>query len=242
MKSTTDFENVISILPEELKDEIKISISGKKVIGVPKAKWRKIFLELAIRALIQVHQRYSVWELGQKELFIENFVRLNNGDGILFAPEETVRDAISQQIIELGLFKSHKIENAKSSYVIDREYKIGAIFKNIVKHDSESYLYARGENTKVNLYVDLIFKRIQTKDPNGDKTIPCLIEAKRHKLFKINYETQEIIEEGFQKDAIDKDILKLRLIHRFVYKRKFTFMGKKFKSFFPYLLYLGKRQ
>ena len=74
---------------------------------VERAKWRYIFLELAVRAIIQVHHKYNIWELGQKKISVDDFKNLNQGNGIFFAPEDHVTDVISQQSIETGIWKEH---------------------------------------------------------------------------------------------------------------------------------------
>ncbi len=222
------------------------------------ATWRKIFLELATRAVIQVHHRYSVWQLGQKELTVDDFEKLNQGDGIFFAYEEHVRDAIAQQIIETGLFKTHPIKGANGetehrSYVIDREYKIEIPYEIFVNYDDEKeflddiiYTKSKAELTvlgkKKEFNVDIVFKRLEDINKSDNSpTRPSLIEAKRFELVNIDF-LQNIVTIGNpQIDAIDKDILKLMINSRYARDVGIEFNGKVHKIWpFPHLLIWGR--
>jgi hypothetical protein len=96
--------------------------------------WREIFLEIAVRAIRKVHYDFAIWELGQGKLLIENFKKLNQGYGINYAPEESVRDAITQEIMLTGLWKQHTIQDEKRSYWVDREVNIPYKFSEIEDH------------------------------------------------------------------------------------------------------------
>ena len=129
-------------------------------------------------------------------LSTDHFKKLNQGDGIFYAPEEFVRDTISHQIIETGLFKTHEIDNENSSYVIDEEYKIELEYAKLfalAKKDADLRniieLYGITEAPKAvskNFYIDIVFKRIQPENLDKTLTIPCLIEAKRYNLASID--------------------------------------------------------
>lgn len=212
--------------------------------------WTKIFIELAIRAITQVHYKYSVWELGQEKLQINEFKRLNQGEGVFFAPEEHIRDMISQQIIETALWKEHNIAGENRSYFVDREFSIKIPYKELILLDKEEKRFIKNKAEYENdhspidkvkkFYVDLIFKRLQTLDSDGMPTIPVLIEAKRFKLADIDLINKKVTLGKIQKTGIDKDILKLRLIRKFNKRSKINFYGNTYDKIFTYLLIWGK--
>lgn len=214
-----------------------------------KQAWTKIFIELAVRAVMQVHHKYSVWELGQEELVIDDFKRLNQGLGIFFAPEVHVRDTISQQIIETALWKEHKIEGENRSYLVDREFPIKIPLKELVLLDEHNKLIINKEiyendyliSDKVTTFnIDLIFKRIQINNGDRTPTRPVLIEAKRYNLIDIDLIKKTVTQGEIQKRGIDKDILKLRAIRKFNLTNKINFYGNEYDKIFTYLLIWGK--
>ncbi|MBL7733439.1 MAG: hypothetical protein JNM88_19885 [Chitinophagaceae bacterium] len=188
--------------------------------------WKEIFLQLATRALIQVHNRYSVWELGQSDLSVEHFRRLNQGYGIYFAPEEHLTDAISQQIIETGLWKEHTIEKLQRSFLIDREFMIN------IPQDIEA--------ERKTYYVDIVFRKRSEKNSDDTKVRPVLIEAKRYRLVTINHESACINEGEIQKATIEKDIKKLKRIWQHVKTNGIHLQDKLYEDCFCYLLIWGK--
>lgn len=184
--------------------------------------WREIFLEIALRAIRRTHYEFGTWELGQTRLTLKDFSRLNQGNGISFAPEETVRDSISQEIILSGLWKQHPIEGEKRSYWIDREVRI------FFKDKTDQYFD-----------IDIIFKRIETKAKDKQPTLPTLIEAKRFELVTIDLKTKKVKVGRPQFDNINKDILKLKLLKDVFKNKKIIIKNKQFKAFRTYILIWG---
>lgn len=211
-----------------------------------RAKWRQIFLELAVRGIIQVHHKYNVWELGQHQTSLTDFENLNQGNGIFYAPEEYVRDVIAQQLIETGLWKEHSIEEDNSSYIIDREFLIQIPHKELFELDTEktfvSYDSSEDEIKGFKKFkVDMVFKRMQPINPIDQSfTLPVLIEAKRFELANIDLITKKLKISSTQIASIDKDIMKLRVIKEYLKDNEIEFYGEKFKEVFTYLLVWGK--
>jgi len=216
-----------------------------------KRVWIEIFLELAIRAITQIHHKYNVWQLGQEDLAIKDFKKLNQGQGIYYAPEEHVRDGISQQIIETGIWKEHKINGQVRSYLIDREFQIKIPFQDMVVFDKEQKFlkdksYYKEDKDWANckkrkcFNVDIVFKRIQEENKDRSKTIPTFIEAKRYKLVDVNLITKKVKIGKIQKKGIDSDILKLRVISRYVKRNGIRFHNKIHKKVYTYLLIWGE--
>ncbi len=214
------------------------------------AMWRHIFLEIALRAMRKTHYDFGVWNLGQEELTLKDFNNLNQGHGIDFAPEETVRDSILQEIIYTGLSKAHKIDGELKSYWIDREVKITLNKKYAIPLDKNNKFFNPEEYSQPNKYsdgkkdfrIDIVFKRIQEKNrESNDDTYPCLIEAKRHKLVNINLKNRKIDIGEPQIADIDKDILKLKLIYDYYSSgnEKLEINGEKYDKFYPYILLWG---
>lgn len=205
-----------------------------------KYTWLSIFLNLALRAVIKAHHRYSVWHLGQENISLENFAELNQGKGISFASEEHIRDEISHQIIESGLWKEHYIEGELRSYNIDREFKVKIPvkeFKEINGHDKFN-IPSKQKNKKFN--IDIVFKRIQDKNDKDDTpTLPVFIEAKRYNLVNINVKSKIIKEGKFQKKGIDKDILKLKILSEYNKKSKIIVDDKTYDEILTYILIWG---
>ncbi len=210
-----------------------------------RAKWRQIFLELAIRGIIQVHHKYNVWELGQHKTSLTDFENLNQGNGIFFAPEEHVRDVIAQQLIETGLWKEHSIEDDDSSYVIDREFLIRIPNKDLLELDSEK-IFTNIDSFEEEIIgskrfkVDLVFKRLQPLNPDESATLPVLIEAKRFEVININLITKKPNVTSTQISGIDRDIWKLKVIKSYIKKNSIEFYGEKFEDVFTYLLVWGQ--
>ena len=91
-----------------------------------------------------------------------------------------------------------------------------------------------------NFYIDIVFKRIQPENLDKTLTIPCLIEAKRYNLASIDPVTNVPSIGDFQRDSVDKDILKLRIAAKYINEYGFDFINHTFKAIFPYLLIWGK--
>src|SRR5690349_16779125 len=106
-----------------------------------KKKWRHVFLEIALRAIRKTHYDFGVWELGQENLTLDHFRNLNQGNGINFAPEETVRDSILQEITYTGLWKTHKINDDPTSYWIDREVNVYLNKKDAIIADKDKEFF-----------------------------------------------------------------------------------------------------
>lgn len=215
--------------------------------------WKDIFLELALRAITQIHYKYNVWELGQEDLTLKEFKRLNQGRGIYYVPEEHVRDGISQQIIETGIWKKHTINGEGRSYLIDREFPIKIPYQEIVEFDKEQQFlkdksyYKEGKDWSDSdgkkqkcFNVDIVFKRIQERNKDGTLTLPVFIEAKRYKLVNIDLIKKNIKQGAIQKDGIDSDILKLRVISQHVKKNGIIFQQKTYRKAYTYLLVWGE--
>ncbi len=213
-----------------------------------KKKWRHIFLEIALRAIRKTHYEFGVWELGQEKLTLQHFKNLNQGNGINFAAEETVRDSIIQEITYTGLWKEHTINDDPSSYWIDREVKIvlkkgEAIRLDIEKKFFNSDEYAQPEeysNDEKLFKIDLVFKRIQLSNKFfGDSTYPSLIEAKRFRLVTVDHRSSTLEVKEPQLAQIDRDILKLKLIKDYYNGKQLKIREEVYDKFFTYILLWG---
>lgn len=201
--------------------------------------WREVFLEVALRAIRRTHYEYGIWELGQKELILDDFSSLNQGLGIYYAPEETVRDAISQEIMLTGLWKKHTIEKELRSYWIDREVRIEFELNKTTNSPFIKELFSGNETGKKYFDIDIVFKRIEEKTKDGQETLPTLIEAKRYSHVNIDLQTKEIKIGRPQLSAINKDIAKLKLLLDLFENKPLVIKSKPYKCFRIHLLVWG---
>lgn len=194
--------------------------------------WREIFLEFALRAMRKAHYDFGIWELGQRDLMLQDFYNLNQGNGINFAPEETVRDIISQEILLSGIWKRHKIEKKYRSYWIDREIKIDYNIANIENKELYTQYLKSPESTNKYFKIDLLFQRVQTK-------VPVLIEAKRFELLKIDLKSKKVKKGKPQFKGISNDIIKLKLLKEVYKGKKIKINDTFFTDFRTYILVWG---
>ena len=203
--------------------------------------WRELFLDIALRAIRRTHYEFGIWELGQSKLKLTDFLNLNQGNGINFAPEESVRDAIAQEIIYSGLWKQHPIEDEPRSYWIDREVRISYDMREALKFEIyKKYLSKKVNNNPENIFnIDIVFKRIEEKSNDNKPTIPVLIEAKRFELVTINLIDKSMKIGKPQFRDIDSDILKLKILKDIYKDKEITIKDKQYKGFQTYILVWG---
>jgi hypothetical protein len=218
--------------------------------------WQTIFLETALRAIIEVHHKHNVWEIRQENPSIDVIEKLNQGDGILYAAEEHVRDAMALQIVETGIWKKTKWqglerpgeEPQERSYGIDTEVSITMTGEDIRGLDKDDLILqkffgdlleeARKRDYK-NIAIDIGFKRLE----DNDHILPSLIEAKRYQLKKIRLINEDGNDElqAPQFRRINEDIEKLYSIYKYVASGKtITVFDRPFSRFHAYLLVWGK--
>lgn len=69
--------------------------------------WKKIFIEIATRAIRQSHFDYQLISFPQRDGDIDDLRKLNSGIGIELVPEESVRDSIVNQLLHTGFWKKN---------------------------------------------------------------------------------------------------------------------------------------
>lgn len=168
--------------------------------------WKKIFIEIATRAIRQSHFEYQVISFPQRNIQVEDLKKMNSGIGIELVPEETVRDYIVNQLLQMGFWKKIEIDGKERSYWTDREvrFKIG------------------GENK----YVDLLVERYDYTGDELNAYAPALIELKRLNTRQIDLKAKPPFKDGqstsHQISEIDKDIEKLKFIRENIRDKKVT--------------------
>ncbi len=134
--------------------------------------WTEVFVEMAMRALMSVHQDYLLWSTNQNIRQQADFTRLNRGPGVAYAGEVTVCAAISQQFIH-SRYASGVYFNADVGRSVEAGYRYFSIGREL------PYPAEKGEKAKA---VDLVCCRIN--DADGTRIEPATwIEAKRAFLW-----------------------------------------------------------
>ena len=127
--------------------------------------WKKIFIEIATRAIRQSHFEYQVISFPQKNIEIQDLQKLNSGIGIELVPEETVRDHIVRELLQMGLWKKIVINGNERSYWTDREVRFE------IENDN---------------YVDLTVERYEYRDDILCEYEPALLELKRLNTMQVD--------------------------------------------------------
>lgn len=182
--------------------------------------WNKIFFEIAIRAIRQVHVKYGMWGLGQEPKDETDFTLLNQGPGIEVALETEVCAAITQEFINSrftnGLFE----KNHNRHYEIDREVKY--------------YLSKRSYHQ-----IDLFVNKFKTEDGLKYYKFPAIIQVKRAHYYTPEIATGNL--NSFQTNwkAIRSDIRALRQIRKLELTPDRAKYFEKIENHFLYILFWG---
>jgi hypothetical protein len=165
--------------------------------------WRKVFLEITLRAMRKVHLSHAPWELGKVLITEDDLPKLNDGYGVLLALETTVASEISNEFIyssfTSGMKFQYKNEEPKPKYYeIQREkqftYKNKKLFKGI---DGDI-------NTK---QVDLVLRRWDEQKQIHNTLI--IMELKRYNLYSFDISTGRVTPKGSNINEIKRDLKNL---------------------------------
>ncbi len=173
--------------------------------------YKKLLLELAARAITSVHLKYQTWSWMDEEMKLSE---INNSEGILRADEPVVCDAITQEFIQLGMWKDYKSENQIRGFVIEREF-------NRTSDNSEE--------------IDIIMLR---KDSDSKLFFPAFIEAKRYKALPTSFLAKKP-EAKLNLDKIRNDIDKLMKKYKFISESGVQFDNCTYKHIFANILVWG---
>lgn len=151
--------------------------------------WTQVFIELAVRGILRVHQDYLGWDIDQIVIGTPNLSRINSGSGVALADELTVCAAIAQSFIS-------------------SRYASGIWFDATDGSGGEHHFYkltreiGYGNNDRV----DFVCVRIHETRKYG----PSLIEAKRVRVEPTHLESTEHGPGASNRSGISIDISKLR--------------------------------
>jgi hypothetical protein len=155
-----------------------------------KIPFTRVFIELTLRALVEIHNRYLAYSYDQFADKEPDFSKINKGLGIAYAEELSVCAAIKQEFISSRYTSNIYFRNNRQAN-IKRGKRNWEIELNPRYNDSET--------VRADLY-------IERTDRGGKGTIPTMIEAKR--AFLHTSGSRNAPENQIHK--IEKDIQKLR--------------------------------
>lgn len=155
-----------------------------------KIPWTRVFIELTLRALTDIHNRYLSYSYDQFANKEPDFSKINKGLGIAYADELSVCAAIKQEFMSSRYTSNIHFRNNRQANV-KRGRRNWEIELNPRYNDSNL--------ARADLYVE-------RTDRRGKGTIPTMIEAKRAFLYPAN----SLNSPQNQIHKIERDIKKLR--------------------------------
>ncbi len=166
--------------------------------------WKKIFIEVATRAIRKSHFDYQIISFPQKDIKVDDLKKFNSGIGIEMVPEETVRDNVVNQLLQTGFWKKILIGDEERAYWTDREVYF--------KINDKEY------------YVDLAVERFEFNQGSPIEHSPTLIELKRLNTKQVDLKSNPSFKDGQstknQLAQIDKDIEKLKTIRKAIQEKE----------------------
>lgn len=149
--------------------------------------WRRILIELALRALRRVHHDYLLWDVKQDLSPTPDLLSLNTGHGVEYADERTVCAAITQEFIY-------------------SRYSSGTMFEDGVVHSFRIARELKYPDSRES--VDIMVERVGTGD--GAPYRPVFVEAKRAFLWPTKLGTAPNSDPSSQIERVKCDVSKLR--------------------------------
>jgi len=181
-------------------DCFMLTADERRAAGADRAASKKVFLQLAVRAVRRVHLDSQLMSLGQTDSGKDDSIRqVNQGSGVEAAPESAVRDVLAQEFNASKLGHGWKLraemthQDTEGHYfgVIDREVPYLVTGDEIVEH------------------VDLQYRRVPGPGQNPQLYPAGPVELKRARLYRANLETGVPERRRLQTKEIQRDLRKL---------------------------------
>lgn len=166
-------------------------------------------MEIALRALKNVHLTHTPWKMKKRELGVDELRELNEGIGIFLALETTVASAISNEFIYSSFTSGMHIKSEGADEAESRYFEILREVTFKTTDESKLFLNDDLDVTQSENNVDLVTRRWKNAEVEFP---PSLIELKRYNKYNFKIQSGKASKAGTNCDGIIRDILNLKVI------------------------------